>query len=142
METQLATKYEEMYPPELADLVFITDRTYTAEQILAMEAQMLRQLDFNLTVPSIEVFRVRAVKAALAGAPALANRDEQRRLNYLSAYYAQLCLQKSQFLRFLPSTIGAASVLLARRALGMAPNWVNFHFYHTAPPRPASPVPS
>lgn len=38
----LACKYEEMYPPMLKDFVFITDDTYSAEQITAMEQRILK----------------------------------------------------------------------------------------------------
>lgn len=38
----LACKYEEMYPPMLKDFVFITDDTYTAEQITQMEMHILK----------------------------------------------------------------------------------------------------
>lgn len=38
----IAAKYEEMYPPVLKDFVFITDDTYTAEQIIAMEKYILK----------------------------------------------------------------------------------------------------
>ncbi len=40
----IASKYEEIYPPEVRDLVYITDRTYTRNQILTMESVMLNAL--------------------------------------------------------------------------------------------------
>jgi G2/mitotic-specific cyclin-B, other len=30
----IASKYEEIYPPELKDFVFITDKAYTKEDVL------------------------------------------------------------------------------------------------------------
>jgi hypothetical protein len=44
----IATKYEEIYPPLLKDFVFITDSSYTSEQILDMEIKILITLDFDL----------------------------------------------------------------------------------------------
>lgn len=38
----VASKYEELYPPEIQDFVYITDNTYTKEQILQMEKHMLK----------------------------------------------------------------------------------------------------
>ena len=32
----IASKYEEMYAPEVGDFVFITDNTYSSEEIRAM----------------------------------------------------------------------------------------------------------
>ncbi len=45
----IASKYEEIWAPELHDFVYISDRAYKKEQILAMEKVMLNSLKFNLT---------------------------------------------------------------------------------------------
>ena len=47
----IASKYEEMYAPEVRDFVYITDNTYTSEQIRAMERDMLRVMDYSLGAP-------------------------------------------------------------------------------------------
>ena len=33
----IASKYEEIYPPELKDFIYITDRAYTKTDLLTME---------------------------------------------------------------------------------------------------------
>lgn len=38
----LASKYEELYPPEINEFVYITDSTYTKEQILHMEKHIFK----------------------------------------------------------------------------------------------------
>jgi Cyclin, N-terminal domain len=38
----IASKYEELYPPEINDYVFIADDAYTKQQILDMEKQIVR----------------------------------------------------------------------------------------------------
>merc|ERR1711935_433739 len=48
----LASKYEEIYAPECRDFVYISDKAYTREQILAMEGTMLATLNFQLTTPN------------------------------------------------------------------------------------------
>jgi G2/mitotic-specific cyclin-B, other len=48
----IASKYEEIYAPEVRDFVYITDKAYTKEEILKMEQQILMTLDFNITTPS------------------------------------------------------------------------------------------
>lgn len=58
----LASKYEEIYPPCIRDLVFITDRAYNREQILEMESTMANALQFRLTVPTIYCFLLRYLK--------------------------------------------------------------------------------
>ena len=37
----LTSKYEEIYPPEVSDVVYATDRAYKKEKILEMESRML-----------------------------------------------------------------------------------------------------
>jgi cyclin B len=43
----IASKYEEMYAPEVADFVYITDNAYTKKEIRDMEGIILRTLDFR-----------------------------------------------------------------------------------------------
>lgn len=43
----IASKYEELYPPEVQDFVYITDNTYTKEQILTMEKHILKVSSVN-----------------------------------------------------------------------------------------------
>lgn len=45
-------KYEEIYPPEVGEFVYITDDTYTKTQVIKMENLILRVLSFDLTVPT------------------------------------------------------------------------------------------
>ena len=48
----IATKYEEIYPPEISSFVYITDNAYNQEQILNMEIKILDALDYDLTYPT------------------------------------------------------------------------------------------
>ena len=47
----IASKYEEMYAPEIADFVYITDNAYSKADIRRMECLILKTLDFNLGRP-------------------------------------------------------------------------------------------
>merc|ERR1711953_61870 len=47
----IASKYEEMYAPEIGDFVYITDRAYTESQIREMEMRILDTLGFDLGRP-------------------------------------------------------------------------------------------
>jgi hypothetical protein len=44
----IASKYEEIYPPEVKDFMLITDRAFSVEEILDMEGDILSTLDFNI----------------------------------------------------------------------------------------------
>ncbi|KAM7148651.1 G2/mitotic-specific cyclin-B1 isoform 3-T3 [Molossus nigricans] len=58
----IASKYEEMYPPEIGDFAFVTDNTYTKLQIRQMEMKILRALNFCLGRPLPLHFLRRASK--------------------------------------------------------------------------------
>ena len=60
----VASKYEEMYSPDIADFAYITDNAFTTAQILLMEQMILRALNFNLGRPLPLHFLRRASKAA------------------------------------------------------------------------------
>ncbi|KAJ0683470.1 putative cyclin, Rab-GTPase-TBC domain superfamily, Cyclin-like superfamily [Helianthus annuus] len=55
----IACKYEEIWPPEVNDLIAISDNAYSGEHILVMEKAILGQLGWYLTVPTRYVFLVR-----------------------------------------------------------------------------------
>ena len=44
----ISTKYEEIYPPNVKDFIYLTDNTYTRAQILAMEQDILFHLQFEI----------------------------------------------------------------------------------------------
>lgn len=52
----IAAKYEEIYPPDVGEFVYITDNTYTKKQVLRMEQLILKVLTFDLCVPTTSVF--------------------------------------------------------------------------------------
>jgi cyclin A len=45
----LACKFEEVNPLAIEEFVYISDNSYNKDEILRMESQVLRQLDFTLS---------------------------------------------------------------------------------------------
>lgn len=62
----LAAKYEEIYPPAVDEFVYITDNTYTRDQILKMEHLVLKVLRFDMGAVTAVAFLQRFAKAARA----------------------------------------------------------------------------
>ena len=52
----IASKFEEVSPPELHDWVYITDNAYTKDDVLVMECTMLSALSFQIVVPTAAHF--------------------------------------------------------------------------------------
>ena len=107
----MAAKYEEIYAPELKELVYITDRAYSKEEIIGMEADIVVALQYNCTVPTAHTFLCRFLKAAHA----------DRTMVQLACYLAERSLQEVASLQYLPSTIAATAILLARKSLKRHP---------------------
>lgn len=42
----IASKYEDIYPPPIQDFVYITDNAYSQKDIIQMEFDILKELDF------------------------------------------------------------------------------------------------
>lgn len=59
----IASKYEEMYAPEVSDFVYITDNAYTRTDIKQMETLILKTLDFRPGKPLCLHFLRRNSKA-------------------------------------------------------------------------------
>lgn len=133
----IASKYQEIYPPETDDFVFISDKAYTKEEILKMEALMLNQLDFAVTVPSSLTFLERALKALRFCERASSRRRGAgetlgaRTAGHLAQYCVELSLQDAQMLQFRPSERAAAAVLLASKLVYGEARWCATMSYHS-----------
>ena len=101
----IASKYEEIYAPEVRDFVYITDRAYCKEEILKMEYSMLCALDFNVTSPSAYRFLERF--STVAGADSV-HFD-------LARYLIELPLIEYRMLKYPPSIMAASALYLAHK---------------------------
>lgn len=63
----VASKYEEILSPDIADFVYITDNAYTSNEIREMEMIILKELNFDLGRPLPIHFLRRASKAGEVG---------------------------------------------------------------------------
>jgi cyclin B len=99
----IACKYEEIYPPEVKDCVYITDRAYTRQDVLDMEAHIVKILQFKMTVPTGYPFLQRFLHITKA----------TRATRNLACFYMERMLQEYCTLNFRPSHVAAAAVSLA-----------------------------
>jgi len=105
----IASKYEEIYPPDVGEFVYITDDTYNKRQVLRMEHLVLKVLGFDLSAPSSHLF--------VSQLGQMSNTDEKTQ--HLAMYLNELSLMSGEnFLRYSPSLVAAASLALARHTMG------------------------
>jgi len=101
----IACKYEEIYPPELKDFVYITDGAYVKSDVLKMENKMLASLNFDVTFPTqwnlFEIFRRKL--------------DLDEKTFKLAWFLMELCLINYKTLKFKMSEIAASAILIATK---------------------------
>ncbi|XP_020273009.1 cyclin-A1-3-like isoform X1 [Asparagus officinalis] len=105
----IASKYEEISAPQVENFCYITDNTYFNEEVLQMEAAVLKYLKFEMTAPTTKCFLRRFVRVAQGcdEAPLL-------QLEYLACYIVVLSLLEYDMLGYLPSLTAASTIFLAK----------------------------
>ncbi|XP_061394855.1 G2/mitotic-specific cyclin-B [Musca vetustissima] len=121
----IAAKYEELFPPAIADFIYITDDTYTGKQIRQMELQIFKALDCNLSRPLPIHFLRRFSKAA----------EAEDNHHAMSKYFLELAMIEYDMSHYKPSEIAAASLFLSLNLLkensNMATGLNNKHWNST-----------
>lgn len=103
----LASKYEEMFVPAIDDFAYMTDNTYTKQDIRQMEISILKTLKFLLCKPLPLNFLRRFSKAGQA---------ESIHHN-MAKYFMELSLHDSEFSSWDPSYLAACSLCLSFKLL-------------------------
>nr|XP_033516328.1 putative cyclin-B3-1 isoform X8 [Nicotiana tomentosiformis] len=109
----LASKYEDLFHPRVMDLLSISAESYTRDQMLEMEKDILRKLKFRLNAATPYVFMLRLLKAAQA----------DTRFEHLAFYLIELCLVEYEALNYKPSMLCASAIYVARCTMQMTPAW-------------------
>lgn len=104
----IAAKYEEVMAPSIHNFVYMSDGSYSVEEIQQAERYMLKILDFDLSFPNPLNFLRRVSKAD--------NYDIQVRT--LAKYFMEVALIDYRFLGTMPSMVSAAAMWLSRKMLG------------------------
>ncbi|XP_030538009.2 putative cyclin-A3-1 isoform X2 [Rhodamnia argentea] len=105
----IASKYEEISPPHVEEFCYITDNTYTKEEVVKMESNILKSLMFEMGNPTIKSF-LRFNRIAQEGYKT----NNHLQLEFLGYYLAELSLLDYSCVKFLPSLVAASVTFLAR----------------------------
>lgn len=111
----IAAKYEEIYPPPVDDFVFITDSTYTREEVILMESRILDRLHFELTIVTPNAMMCCFVRNMGV--------DCTERMRYLANFLMDITHQDYMFVGFLPSVVAASALSVACYTLN-GESWV------------------
>ncbi|KAF6990782.1 hypothetical protein CFC21_007940 [Triticum aestivum] len=117
----ISCKYEEIWAPEVDDFISIADYSYSRQQILSMEKNILNSMAWNLTVPTPYVFLVRFAKAA----------GSDKELEHMIFFFAEMALMEYGLVTVRPSLVAAFAVYAARCTLKRSPIWTETLKHHT-----------
>ncbi|XP_048752199.2 G2/mitotic-specific cyclin-B-like [Ostrea edulis] len=104
----IAAKYHERFAPEVQTLCYLTDNTYNKEQVLRMERQILRAIDFDLSVVDVTVFMDKILQI---------ESDLAKEMRQLTKYILDLTLISDEFVYSVPSLMASSAICLARKIL-------------------------
>ena len=112
----ISTKYEEIYPPELKDLLTVSENKFTKKEVLEMELDILKTLQFDLTSPSAYRFleRYRRLSSLVGG-------DDK--IFFFAQYIQEIALLDASLLKYNQSELAAASLILAAKSIKKVNVW-------------------
>ncbi|KAI4337023.1 hypothetical protein L6164_015485 [Bauhinia variegata] len=105
----IASKYEEISPPHVEEFCYITDNTYTKAEVVQMEADILKSLNFEMGNPTVKTFLRR-----FAGFVSGDQKNPNLQFEFLGYYLSELSLLDYNCIKFLPSHVAASVIFLAR----------------------------
>ncbi|CAL4929722.1 unnamed protein product [Urochloa decumbens] len=107
----IAAKYEEIESSKMKVNKYtdITDHTYTKQQVVKMEADLLKSLNFEIGGPTVTAFLRRFIASCRGG-----NRTSSEKLVSMCSYLAELSLLDYDCVSYLPSVVAAACLFVAR----------------------------
>ncbi|APA14744.1 hypothetical protein SS1G_06752 [Sclerotinia sclerotiorum 1980 UF-70] len=103
----IASKYEEVLSPHVANFRHVADDGFTEAEILSAERYVLSALNYDLSYPNPMNFLRRISKAD----------DYDIQTRTLGKYLMEISLLDHRFMKYLPSHVAAASMYLARLIL-------------------------
>jgi len=105
----IASKYEEIFTPELSDFVYVTDNSSTKKDILRMEIKILCLLGYDIGRPHSIHFLRRLSRSSNAPAET----------HILAKYLCELALMDHTLCWVLPSRLAASALHLAHLLHGL-----------------------
>ncbi|XP_013134762.1 PREDICTED: G2/mitotic-specific cyclin-B1 [Papilio polytes] len=99
----IASKYEEIYAPNVNDFIYVTDCAYSKEELFQCERDIIVKLGYCLARPIPLSFLRRYVKAARGTS----------KIHHLAKYLVDLSLVEYTTAHYRPSEVAAAAICLS-----------------------------
>ena len=109
----IASKYENLFPPNRGELESMCDQQYTGREILDMETAILETLEYQVTVPTALDFAGRYLRASHA--------DDK--VTFMTCYLLESSLSHYSLLRYRPSELASAAIMISRRTVSDRNVW-------------------
>ncbi|XP_050670415.1 G2/mitotic-specific cyclin-B3 isoform X2 [Leptidea sinapis] len=116
----IAAKFDERIPPLVDDFLYICDGAYTLSQLLRMEINILKVIDFDLGIPLSYRFLRRYARCARVSMPTLT----------LARFVLEQCLLEYGLVSLPDSKVAAAALYLALRMKSIS-HWTPTLQYYT-----------
>lgn len=116
----VAAKYEEVNCPTIAEIIFMVDHGYTADELLKAERFMLSMLQFELGWPGPMSFLRRISKAD----------DYDLETRTLAKYFLEVTIMDERFVGCKPSFLAAGAHCMARLMLRKG-EWTKAHVHYS-----------
>jgi len=118
----IAAKHEEVFERSTHDYVEIADNSFTLRQLLRCETDILSAVGWRINAPTaasyLSLYHSILWPHLWRGSPDADGAEGSGPLLSLAMYLAELAGLERDMLRFLPSTVAAASLAVAARATG------------------------
>jgi|TARA_B110000285_G_scaffold225634_1_gene284180 hypothetical protein len=109
----IACKYEEIWPPLIKDYIHMCDHAYDKHNIIAMELDMLEQLDFNIDFVSSNIFLDRFVQITKA----------DKMTHHLAQYMVEISMIDYSSILLQPSYLAMSALYLAKKIMNNPHPW-------------------
>jgi cyclin B len=118
----IASKYEEIYAPEVRDFVYITDKSYNKDEIIQMEYLILSTLEFDILQVSPYTFLLRFHFLTC----------ESEKSLFLAQFILEFSLLEEKMLQYCSSIKAASSLYISRKLLHLDNAWPNCLVNHSS----------
>jgi len=106
----IASKYHEIYPPLASDLVHLSDRAFTKDEIIAMECRICEVLSYKFSIPNALQFLDRFTEVAINS---IKEDRLKERVKWLARYAMERYHLHEKALQYCPSLLAAGALFAA-----------------------------